>query len=124
MTKVLKQANRKWFAEELSQYLAKLSKAKESFIQTKQNSVDVGVDDESETIFSFESQINGSSNGGSVGCYDSDTITLDQIAHQYSEIQNILRTVQAAVSLKQIQIYLKNSFKIFFNISSSRITSN
>jgi hypothetical protein len=120
MTKVLKQANRKWFAEELSQYLAKLSKAKESFIQTKQNSVDVGVDDESETIFSFESQINGSSNG--VGCYDSDTITLDQIAHQYSEIQNILRTVQAAVSLKQIQIYLKNSFKIFFNICSSRIT--
>jgi len=83
-----------WFVGELSQYLNKLSRAKESFINELTPTPKVNEDG---TIFSFESQ---SDTGG-----DPDVITLDQIANQYSEIESILRIVLTAVREIIFQIY-------------------
>ncbi|ODN03475.1 hypothetical protein Ocin01_03205, partial [Orchesella cincta] len=75
VTAVLEESNRKWFSQELKLYLEKLQNAKESYIQ--EYNVEPG-NEKSQ----FEEFV------------DADNVSLDQIAHQYSEIHNILTIVQ------------------------------
>lgn len=82
-TSILEYCNREWFSRELNIYLEKLQSAKDSYIQEHSSS---------------ESQKEDGSDNQSDEFLDSETITLAQIAHQYSEIHNILTTVQGFVS--------------------------
>lgn len=84
VTAVLKHCNRDWFSKELTRYLEKLQKAKEGFINEHSGNA---------TVEGDERKDNQSDEFA-----DSETITLAQIAHQYSEIHNILTTVQNFVS--------------------------
>jgi ATP-dependent helicase/DNAse subunit B len=113
MTKVLKYSNREWFAGELEQYLEKLKTAKDSFFQNLEKEEDKSEDDKLESVFSFETQSQNSSEE------DPDAITLQQIAHQYSEIENILRTVKSFVCKRFLLSYqeVKNVINLFLGIS-------
>jgi len=80
---VLKQTNRIWFANELTHYLEKLRAAKESFIfRTTGPGEDIDDNDADEIAIIFENN------------EDCETITLNQIAHQFTEIENIFKTVR------------------------------
>lgn len=95
MTKVLKQANRTWFGGELAQYLDKLRAAKDAFIQRRTAKCQPPADD----MFTFDPNV---INDSSEDEDDPDAITLDQIAHQYMEIEAILETVKSFVSLNYV----------------------
>lgn len=88
MTKVLKQANRTWFAGELQQYLGKLRTAKDNFIQSRIDPPEGQSSSSGSNVFNFDPDSKE----------DEDAITLEQIAHQYLEIDSILNTVQSYVS--------------------------
>ncbi|CAL8133855.1 unnamed protein product [Orchesella dallaii] len=79
VTAILEDSNRRWFSKELRLYLDKLQHAKESYIQE----------------FSTEA---GSDKNQFDEFVDADNVSLDQIAHQYSEIHNILTVVQGFLS--------------------------
>ncbi len=90
---MLKHTNRIWFANELSQYLDKLRGAKDSFISRIVPPVrDIYREgDEEEIAIMFEDT------------EDCESITLNQIAHQYTEIENIHKTVlEVPVSLSDV----------------------
>lgn len=97
VTAVLEYCNRQWFSEELKLYLEKLQHAKDSFI--KDHSSTSGPTDEDSDNQSDE-------------FVDSETVTLAQIAHQYSEIRNILTIVEAFVSWHST-LYLMDKTSIF-----------
>lgn len=77
---VLEYCNREWFSKELNLYLEKLQNAKETFIQEHYSIAGAEEDNQSDEFV------------------DTETVTLAQIAHQYSEIHNILTIVQNFVS--------------------------
>ncbi|CAG7833445.1 unnamed protein product [Allacma fusca] len=89
MTNILKHTNRQWFSLELQQYLAKLKSAKEDYIQSKSSTPWQTYSPGLSSSYHEEPQVFTLDDS----C-DADNISLNQIAHQYTEIESILQIVK------------------------------
>jgi len=109
ISQTIKYTNRLWFIQELGKYLEKLRESKDRLVADM-----AANDDRQEILVQSDKPIFFLDNGdypplAANSIIQEESVTLGQIAHQFSEIENILRIVQTAVSMHKALTCMKHS---------------